>query len=108
MQKVDFLQFIKSLVGQAYGYLALLGYVFGSIGRFVFFKTFGYERHDEDGDEVAVTAADVACILIETEVPDVLSGIRQFRSEKADGPRYLQPQQEHGKCRKTTVNGVVL
>lgn len=38
VQKVDFLQFIKSLVGQAYGYLALLGYVFGSIGRFVFSK----------------------------------------------------------------------
>ena len=45
----------------------------------------------EDGDKVAVATADVARILVEAEVPDILSGVGQFGTEQADSPRYLQP-----------------
>ena len=78
-------------IGETYGNLALFGYVLGGVGRFVFFETFGYERHDKDGNKVAVASADVTCVLVETEIAYILPRICQLRSEKADCPRYLQP-----------------
>ena len=91
MQEVDFLQFIKGFVCQPDGNLALFGYLLGCIGLGVLFKTLGYEGHYQDGDKVAVATADVARILVEAEVPDILSGVGQFGTEQADSPRYLQP-----------------
>ena len=107
MQEVDFLQFIKGFVCQPDGNLALFGYLFGCIGLGVLFKALGYERHYQDGDKIAVAPADIARILVEAEVPDILSGVGQFGTEQADGPGYLQPQQKHRKGGKTTIDGIV-
>ena len=64
----------------------LFGYLFGGVRRFIVFKTFGYKRHYQDGDEVPVTAADILRVSVETEVTDILSGVGQFGTEQADGP----------------------
>ena len=63
------------------GNLALFGYLFGCIGLGVLFKALGYERHYQDGDKIAVAPADIARILVEAEVPDILSGVGQFGTE---------------------------
>ena len=87
----DFLKFVERLVGKPYGDLALFRNGFCRIGSFSFFKPFGDVGHDEHGYKVAVTPADAARVLIETEIADVLSGIRQLGTEQTDGPRNLEP-----------------
>lgn len=46
----------------------------------------GYARKDEDGHEVAIAATDVACVTVEAEIANVLSGKGQLCAEQTDGP----------------------
>ena len=75
MNQPYFFQFVQDASGQPDGDFSLFGQLFGGVGRSTGGESFGDERHDEYGHKVVVTSADVACVGIEAEVADVLSGI---------------------------------
>ena len=107
VHQLHFLQLLEEASGEADGYLAFLRNLFSRIRCLAAVEALGYERHHQHGHEVVVAAADVARVLVEAEAVDVLPRIGQLGAEEADGPRYLQPEQQQGEGGKTTVDGVV-
>ena len=107
VHQLHFLKLLEETAGQSDGNLTFLRDFFGRVGLFATGKALGHERHHQHGHEVVVAAADVARILIEAEVADVLPRIGQLGAEEADGPRYLKPEEEQGEGGETTVDGVV-
>ena len=86
VDEVNLLQFVEGTLGQLDGNLAFLGNGLGIMGRLIPGEAFRDEGHHEDGHKFAVAVADVACVLVETEVADILAGIRQLGAKEADGP----------------------
>lgn len=107
MYQVNLLQLEECVVDQPEGDLVLSAQLRGGVGGLVEAEALDDARGDEDGDEVTVAAADVARVLVETEVADVLAGVGELRSEEADGPRHLHPEQEQRQGGKAAVDGVV-
>ena len=98
----------ERLGGEAGRNVTEVGELVGRVGLFATLETFGHNRADEQGEEVAVATADVPHVGLEAEEADVLRGVNQLGAEEADHPRKLQPKHEQRQGGKAAVDGVVL
>ena len=71
-------------------------------------EAFADEGEDEHAEEVVVATADVARLVGEVIVLEVLVAVAQFGTEEADAPGNLCPEEEERDGGEATVDGIVV